>query len=536
MTVTDTPYVSAGNDQYYFVQVTDPATGEVETSSASSVSVTPGSTITIESTGTTVYGQSATITATILAASPAVGTPTGSVAFTEGSATLGTEPVVSGVATLIISTLGDGSDSVIATYSGDTNFVSSTNTEIQTVAPAPLTITASSNSMTYGGTIPTPAPSYTGFVNGDTAASLTTAPTCTTTGTVESCSGAVDSNYRISYVSGTLTVNPAPLTITASSPIMTYGGTVPTITAIYSGLENGDVAPATPPTCSVAGTVTNAGTYTTTCSGAVDSNYAPITYVSGTLTVITPQTPQTTITLSDGSTANSLGINITSGLSTTANVLGDTFTFTTTNTAVESVNVIIQNVTSSSSASNLGYSDVELLDIQPTSNDITVNVVMPYSCSISPAPTPFISKDNGASWINETANIISSSTATPCYVSFSFNGDPLVGLFTSTAVSPTPTPSTISSSGAVVSTPVPTTVATPTPTVTSSAASNATTPSMPSSATIPTVTTTAPTTTIPAATEPTPASAASAVLPATVGIAIAIAIGLTYANSRRNKK
>jgi hypothetical protein len=57
---------------------------------------------------------------------------------------------------------------------------------------------------------------YSGFVNGDTAASLTTAPTVTTTGTASSAvgtypitaSGAVDANYTISYVAGTLTVNP----------------------------------------------------------------------------------------------------------------------------------------------------------------------------------------------------------------------------------------------------------------------------------------------------------------------------------------
>ena len=36
-----------------------------------------------------------------------------------------------------------------------------------TVNKAPLTVTASSGSMTYGGTPPTITPSYTGFVNGD---------------------------------------------------------------------------------------------------------------------------------------------------------------------------------------------------------------------------------------------------------------------------------------------------------------------------------------------------------------------------------
>jgi hypothetical protein len=66
-----------------------------------------------------------------------------------------------------------------------------------------LVITASSGSMTYGGHVPAVTAAYSGFVNGDTAASLTTQPTYSTTasssspvGTYESsCSGAVDPDY-----------------------------------------------------------------------------------------------------------------------------------------------------------------------------------------------------------------------------------------------------------------------------------------------------------------------------------------------------
>ena len=82
-----------------------------------------------------------------------------------------------------------------------------------------LTITASSRTMTAGSTVPAITPSYSGFVNGDSAASLPIAPTCWTSATSWSppgtyptyCSGAADPNYTIdasSYVSGTLTVKP----------------------------------------------------------------------------------------------------------------------------------------------------------------------------------------------------------------------------------------------------------------------------------------------------------------------------------------
>jgi hypothetical protein len=166
-----------------------------------------------------------------------------------------------------------------------------------TVSPAPLTISASSSSMTYGSTAPVITPSYSGFVNGDAAASLTTAPTCTTTATSSSvpgsyattCSGAIDGNYTISYVSGAVTVTPAPLTITASSASTNYGSNPPVITPSYSGFVNGDTVASltTQPTCTSGTTAASpAGTYPSTCSGAVDPNYA-ISYVTGTVTVTT---------------------------------------------------------------------------------------------------------------------------------------------------------------------------------------------------------------------------------------------------------
>ncbi len=163
------------------------------------------------------------------------------------------------------------------------------------VGPAPLSISASSGSMTYGGSVPSITASYSGFVNGDTPASLTSPPTCSTTasssvqvGTYDSsCSGASDPNYTISYVDGSVQVMMAPLVIAASSPTMTYGGSVPTIAASYSGFVNGDNAGSltTPPTCSTTATSASpVGSYPDSCTGAADSNYT-ITYVPGSTVV-----------------------------------------------------------------------------------------------------------------------------------------------------------------------------------------------------------------------------------------------------------
>ncbi len=157
------------------------------------------------------------------------------------------------------------------------------------VTRAALAITASSPTVTYG-TDPSITPSYAGLVAGDVAPS--TLPTCSTDATATSapgtfastCSGAADGNYTISYVDGTVTVDPAPLVVTASSATITIGDDVPEVTASYSGLENGDTAPATPATCSTTADGSIVGTFATTCSGADDGNYS-ITYVDGTITV-----------------------------------------------------------------------------------------------------------------------------------------------------------------------------------------------------------------------------------------------------------
>ena len=93
------------------------------------------------------------------------------------------------------------------------------------MSKAPLTVTADNKSKVYGAALPALTESYSGFVNGDTAANLTTQPTLGTTATANShvsgspyaitAGGAANTDYTISYVTGALTVTPVPLTITA---------------------------------------------------------------------------------------------------------------------------------------------------------------------------------------------------------------------------------------------------------------------------------------------------------------------------------
>ena len=131
-----------------------------------------------------------------------------------------------------------------------------------TVDPRPLTITASDKTKTYGDTVvfdqttPSADFSVSGLVNTDTVDSVTltsagAAATATVSGSPYAIvpSAAVGTglgNYNISYVNGSLTVDPRPLTITASNKTKTYGDTVvfdqttPSADFSVSGLVNSD--------------------------------------------------------------------------------------------------------------------------------------------------------------------------------------------------------------------------------------------------------------------------------------------------------
>ncbi len=187
--------------------------------------------------------------------------------------------------------------SITATGAVDADYTISYVPGTLTVTPVSLTITADNKTKAYGAALPALIASYAGFVNGDTSASLTTPPTLSTTATAAShivgnpfpitASGAIDTDYTISYVDGTLTVTPVPLTITADSKTKAYGGALPVLTASYSGFVNGDASTSlsVQPTVITAANLHSAvGTYPISASGAVDADYT-ITYMPGVLTV-----------------------------------------------------------------------------------------------------------------------------------------------------------------------------------------------------------------------------------------------------------
>jgi len=169
-----------------------------------------------------------------------------------------------------------------------------------TINPAALTIIANDQDSTYGQTpdLGDTAFSTSGLLNGDTADSVTMATDATSASPVGSYtitpSGVAGSglgNYNITYNTGTLTINPAALTITADDVTKDAGATIDLGDSAFTtaGLVNGDSVTAVTLTSdgADAGASVQDSPYAIVPSGAVGSglsNYT-IAYVNGALTV-----------------------------------------------------------------------------------------------------------------------------------------------------------------------------------------------------------------------------------------------------------
>ncbi|MEN9573644.1 MAG: hypothetical protein RL514_1499 [Verrucomicrobiota bacterium] len=162
-----------------------------------------------------------------------------------------------------------------------------------TINAADLIIRADNTSRTYGAANPMFTATFAGLVAGDTAANIS-GLTLTTAANAGSgvggygiaASGGANVNYNITRQPGTLTINKAPLTITADDLAKTYGMANPALTASYSGLVNGENASVVSGLGlnTTALTGSDVGAYPVTGSGASAANYS-LTYAPGTLTI-----------------------------------------------------------------------------------------------------------------------------------------------------------------------------------------------------------------------------------------------------------
>jgi hypothetical protein len=130
-----------------------------------------------------VFGQSVTLTAKVTAAAPGSGTPTGTVAFYDGTIKLGTGTLCNGVATLTTTALHVGSNALTVVYGGDGNFLASTS--------GTLALTVNKDGTTTNLTSSNPSSLF-GQAVTFTATVLPVAPGCgTPTGTVTFLDGTV---------------------------------------------------------------------------------------------------------------------------------------------------------------------------------------------------------------------------------------------------------------------------------------------------------------------------------------------------------
>jgi VCBS repeat-containing protein len=251
-TLTFTASLSQNGNLYraVFTNLSGTATSRAATLTVISPATT---TALVSSQNPSVFGQAVTFSVTV--SSPA-GTPTGTVTFLDGATSIGTGTLDSSArAALSISSLAVGPHSITAVYSGDGNFSGSTSATLSsTVNPAPLTVKANSGSRQYGQADPAlNNVTYSGFVNGDTFAVLSGTLTCTSSDAPSSpvgtyainCSGLSSPNYLITYVPGTLTITPAPLTIEANNAARPYGANNPAFSGTITGLLNADPISAT---------------------------------------------------------------------------------------------------------------------------------------------------------------------------------------------------------------------------------------------------------------------------------------------------
>jgi len=187
-----------------------------------------------------------------------------------------------------------GSYNVVATVS-DPNYQGSQAGTL-VIAPAPLTITANDKTMTYGGAVPTFDARYSGLVTGDTSG-VVSGQTCgatdgsgqpvsgsTPVGTYAiTCGGGSAANYSLTYVAGTLTINPASpaIAVISTPPIPAHVGATYTVAATGGASGNPVTFTAGPSSvCAVGGTngatvtLVGAGTCTVTASQAGNGNYS----------------------------------------------------------------------------------------------------------------------------------------------------------------------------------------------------------------------------------------------------------------------
>jgi hypothetical protein len=244
--------------------------------------------------------QSVTFTATVTANTTA--TPVGSVTFLDGATTLGSSTLnSSGAATFTTSTLSMGTQSITASYGGNSNFTTSTSPAMNQIVGKANTTTSLSSSSTSGNLVLT--------------ATVASAASGTPTGTVTFMDGSTQLGNSPLGANGTATISTTNLSDGAQSITATYSGnsnfnastsSADSVTAGFqltaSALSPGSVTPGQSATASI------------TVAPSNGFNPSGVTF---TCSVTPTQTPAPTCSVGTISVANDTG-SATLTVSTTA--------------------------------------------------------------------------------------------------------------------------------------------------------------------------------------------------------------------------
>jgi hypothetical protein len=229
------------------------------------------------------------------------------------------------------------------------------------VKPAPLTVSADNQGKVYGQTLNFAGTQFmaSGLAGTDSVSSvsLSSAGAATNAG-VNSYAIAVSNavgdggltNYLITYVPGVLTVNPAPLTVTANNAVRAYGQTNPVFTGTIVGLENNDNITAVYNSAATNGSPP--GNYAIVPAlvdpGDLETNYN-VNLIDGVLTIVAPPAFQTvtqqggTLTFTWNTTAGqTYQVQYTTNLTQTDwSNLGNAITATNVTTTVSDTNTLV---------------------------------------------------------------------------------------------------------------------------------------------------------------------------------------------------
>jgi hypothetical protein len=294
--------------------------------------------VTVTTSGPSIYGHSVTITASLPTG------PTGTITITSGGVTLGSGSVTATSGTVTISTtiLLAGSDLITANYSGDNVNNPATGSTTQTVTKASPTETllssinpsAANQSVVFTASVPSNATGTVTFVSGSTI--LGTSPLTNGVATISSTTLPIgpdtitatyngDINNNTATATLTQTVNKAtPAVVVSTSGPSTYGssvtitaavppGTTGTITITSGGATLGSgTVNLTTGTVTVTTTTLPVGSDPITASYGGDTNDNP---ASGTTTQdVTKATPVVTLTSSANPSAVNQSVTFTASL------------------------------------------------------------------------------------------------------------------------------------------------------------------------------------------------------------------------------